>query len=285
MTTPRRDPDRIVFLAHQDYVRIKDTHPGLLSDDRVTVVPFPLLGDWVADDRLRGAPAAPDAVLLRDPRTGRYALAEAALFTLALTQAHAFSEVCQLLGATHLRTVEYDLDVRGTKVGNTLKAGLTVSAGAGGIPGDRDKSLTADFAADLRSEVLRSITASSSFSGGAPDIDGARAKAAEHPDVANALDGLIAMRASRTNHLRHHEVQVDFLGETHRQIDLLIAYAKRLALALPKGMTAGLEAKLSNQFTWSTESNRRQKLSIEVTFPDTGLGAAAHAPELGQTGA
>lgn len=285
MTTPRRDPERIVFLSHQDYVQIKDAHPELLSDDRVTVVPFPLLGDWVADDRLREVPAAPDTVFLRDPRTGRFAPAEAALFTLALTQAHAFSEICQLLGATHLRTVEYDVDLRETRIVNKLKAGLTFSAGANGATRDRDTGLTTDFTADLRRAVLRSITASSSFAGGAPDIDGARARAAEHPDVANALNGLITMRASTTNQLRHHEVEVDFLGETHRQIDLLIDYAQRLSVALPKGVKASLEGKLSNRFSSSTDAKRRQKLSIEVTFPDPGIDTAVRAPELGQTGA
>jgi hypothetical protein len=263
----RREPDRIVFLSHQDYVRLKDHHPQLLSDDRVAAVPFPLIGGWVADERLSDVPAAADTVLLRDPRTGRFAPAEAALFSLALSQAHAFSEVCQLLGATHLRTVEYDVDVHHTKVDNKLTTGLAASVSAKETTSERGTGFTADFGADLRRAVLRSVEASSSFAGGMPDIDGARAKAAEHPDVANALSGLISMRASTTNRLRHHQVQVDFLGETHRQVDLLLDYAKRVSLALPKGTTANLEGKLNNRFTWSTEANRQQKLSIEVTFP------------------
>lgn len=76
------------------------------------------------------------------------------------------------------------------------------------------------------------------------------------------------MRASTTNQLTHHQVQVDFLGESHRQVDLLLDYATRVSLALPEGATAALEGKLNNRFTWSTEANRQQRLSIEVTFPD-----------------
>jgi hypothetical protein len=279
-----REPDRIVFLSHRDYVRIKDHHPDLLADDRVTAVPFPLLGGWVADEDLRGVPAAPDTVLLRDPRSGRFAPAEAALFTLALTQAHAFSEVCQLLGATHLRTVEYDVDLDHTAVDNTFTAGLRATRGAKRKARERGTGLTADFAADLRRAVLRSIEASSTFAGGPPDIAGATARAAEHPDVANALHGLISMRSSTTNQLRHHRVQVDFLGETHRQVDLLLDFAKRVSLALPKGASAGLEATLNNRFTWSNDASRQQKLSIEVTFPGAAAQRAALPANRNETG-
>ena len=255
--------ERILFLSHADFVELKDRNPRLVSDDRVTVIPYPLVGRWVADEEIKALQAGPNTVLLRDSKSSRYVLAESALLTLALTQAHIFSEVCQLLGATSLKTVEYDTTASSSQVTNKLTANTEASVSPD-LSGK--KRFSADFAADLQQEVRRHIEASSTFDGGAPDIAAARARAAEFDDVTHALDHLIKLRESELNRIRHHQVQVDFLSTAHKQVDLLLEFVRGLRLALPKETHVNLEAKLTNQFQWSNDTNRKQRFSIEVHF-------------------
>ncbi|MFC6092477.1 hypothetical protein [Saccharothrix lopnurensis] len=263
-TSGRAGPaDRVLFLSHADYVELKDRHPRLIKDDQVTVVPYPLLGKWVADERIRDVRASPNTVLMRDVRSGGYVPVESALTTLALAQAHVFTEVCQLLGATSLRTVESDREVGETAVTDRstrdVSASLTpgVSAGWGS---------DTDFALGLRKEVRRDIEAGSTFAGGAPDIEGARA--AEFDDVTRALGHLITLREFRTNPIRHYRAQVDFLSVAHKQVDLLLEFARGLSAVLPKRGELSLDVTLTNRFRWSTDTNRQQRFSIEVSFPD-----------------
>jgi hypothetical protein len=76
------------------------------------------------------------------------------------------------------------------------------------------------------------------------------------------------MRSSRDNGARKVSVKVDFLSEAHRQVDVLLDYARTLSAALGAGAAAGLEARLGNRFRWASETNRHQSFSVEVTFPD-----------------
>lgn len=139
---------------------------------------------------------------------------------------------------------------------------------------DLNTSFAADFATNLHQAVLRSVEASSTFAGGTSDIDGARAKVVQHPVVANALNGLISMRATTANQLRHHQVHVDFLGETPspgRPVPRL----RETNLPRPNQGRRHQPGRQTEQpVHLVNQSQPTAKLSIEVSFADESSAAS-----------
>ncbi|MFC4857255.1 hypothetical protein [Actinophytocola glycyrrhizae] len=258
-------PDRVVFLSHADYVDVLDHHPQILKDDRIVVVPSPLIGSWVADQEIAAVESAPNTVLLRDAGSDKLVPAESALRTLALSRVYAFIEVCQLLGATSLRTTELDESTMNAHTTNQFGAGSTDPVTS---KGSTILGVTADFAAGLRREVRSRIEAVGTFAGSAPDVPAAEAVVARYEDLSQALGSLIKLRSARANTMRRLEVRVDFLSATHSEMDLLLGFDQGLGTALGRNSQLGLVARLRNQFHRDSDATRHQTMSIEVVFPE-----------------
>ncbi len=257
-------PDRVVIISHADYVRIKDDHPELLHDDRATVVPYPLVGAWVADRELIAAAPRPDTVLVRDPLGAHgYLAAERAAHVLALAQAHAFNRVCQLLGATSVRIVEYDSRDARTSVTNRLSAGVARS----GTGSATRRALSADVEYDSATELRRYVETTGRWRGGEPDVAAAREALAGFHDTSGALANLVEMRAA-SNRLHDYRVHVDFFDDVRRQLDLVVELAASLRLALGRSRPGAIEAKLHDRFQLTRARTRRESFLVEVRFDD-----------------
>jgi hypothetical protein len=273
-TGPAERPDRVVIISHADYVRIKDDHPELLHDDRATLVPYPLIGEWVEDRELVVAGPRPDTVLVRDPVGGRgYLVAEQAEHVLALAQAHAFNRVCQLLGATSVRIVEYDSRDERTAMSNRLSAGVTAMKRTASAA---KRGLSSDIAYDSASELRRYVETNGRWRGGEADIAAAREALSGFDDTSGALANLVDMRAA-TNQLHDYRVHVDFFHDVRRQLDLVVELVASLRLALGRKRPGVLEAKLHNRFRLTRERARHESFLVEVRFDDPSPPDAASA--------
>jgi hypothetical protein len=273
---PAQLADRLMVVSREDYVLMLDENPDLLKDERVTVVPVPLLGRWIEFPELRDADLIPGDGLIRDVDTNRYNSADTALRSTARTKARLLLQVCQHLGAKSVRINEQAATSDEAATANTLKAGmsgtLTEQVGKNTDRVNQERELTATLAMNVRRQLRLEIESHGQWPGGEPDIAAAR-KVIEGQDhtIDTELHTLIQMRATAHNRVDNYGVTIDFYSELHRHFSLLADLAGRFDATIAK-RSLGIQARLSNTFERNKIASQYGKLAFDVWFVDSPHG-------------
>lgn len=273
MTIPKRLTDRLMVVSRDDYVYVRDENPELLKDDRVTIVPVPLLGRWIEFPELRNADLSAGEVLVRDPDdAGRYLPAQEALSKVSRARCRLFLNVCQHLGAKLLKVRQFDSRSDENIVNNRFHAGataaITSSDGKNTDKIDHERGFSAALAGEVRRQLRAEIETNGRWRGGDPDIMAARNVIADHEKTVDSeISTLIEQRESPHNPISSYSVNIDFFGELHRHFSLLAELARRFEATIGnESLSVG--AKMSNAFEWNNVVTQQGKLAIEVWFVD-----------------
>ncbi len=273
MTVPKRLADRLMIVSRDDYVYVKDENPELLKDDRVTIVPVPLLGRWTEFPELKNADLSEGEALVRDPDdTGRYLPAQEALRQVSRARCRLFLSVCHHLGAKSLRVSQFDSQSDENTLKNTFHSGttaaITSSDGKDTDKIEHGRGFSANLAGEVRRQLRVDIETNGQWQGSDPDIAAARNVIAGHEKtVGSEISTLIELRASPHNPIDSYSVTTDFFGELHRHFSLLADLASRFAATIGReSLSVGM--KMNNAFEWNKVVTQQGKLAIEVWFVD-----------------
>lgn len=274
---PKRLADRLLVVSRGDYVYVMDEKPELLADERVTIVPVPLVGRWIEFDDLRDVDLSVGEALVRDPRgASGFVPIQDALDVVSREKSRIFLSVCQYLGAKVLRVKESDSRSDNRTLSNVLKVGGRAAiTGPGGKPDsvEQDRSLSATLASDVRRQLRMDIETNGRWEGGEPDIEAARTVVKGHERVLESeVSTLIDQRAVASNQINYYSVTIDFFSELHRHFSLIAEVAGNLKSTVA-GHTLSLSAKLENTFEWNRQVTQSGTLAIEVWFADPPDGS------------
>lgn len=273
MTIPENLADRLIVVSREDYVYVKDENPELLKDDRVTIVPVPLLGRWIEFPELRNTGLSVGEALVRDPDDpGRYVLAQDALRKVSRVQCRLFINVCRHLGAKSLRIMQSDSRSDEKTLKDTFHAGATATVTRFNSKDtdkiDHERGFSATLAGDVRRQLRAELEANGRWHGSDPDITAARNAISGHEKTIDSeIFTLIEQREPSRNPIKSYKLDVDFFSELHRHFSLLAELASRFEATIGgESLSAG--ATMSNAFEWRNVISQQGKLAIEVWFVD-----------------
>ncbi len=267
MYVPQRLSDRLIVVARDDYVQVTDDKPDLIQDDRVTLVPIPLLGRWTQFHELTGLDLSAGDVFVRDPdEPGRYVPVSEAPGKLAQRRLRLLRTVCQHLGATSLVIRQFDTQTAQTKASNDLTADVRGTHARGKDKLSARRGLAVNLAWQSEEQLRLEIEAAGRWQGGPVDIDAARKAVAAHGSAADPdILTLIDQRAVRGNQLTTHQVTIDFRHEVTKHISLIAELTAGLEAIIGK-KTLGTAGKLTNVVDWSQQTTRLGRFTLEVSF-------------------
>ncbi|WP_326943676.1 hypothetical protein OG439_27355 [Amycolatopsis sp. NBC_01307] len=267
MYVPQRLSDRLVIVARDDYVQVADDKPGLIQDDRVTLVPVPLLGLWTQFQELNGLDLSVGDAFVRDPDDpGRYVPVSEAPNRTAQRRLRLLRTVCQHLGATSLAIRQFDARSAQTKWGNDLTADVRDTLAHGKDKLSESRGLSTNLAWQSEDQLRLEIEAVGRWQGGPADIDAARKAVAAHglavdPDILTLID----QRSVQGNQLTTHQVTIDFRHEVTKHFSLIAELTAGFEATIGK-QTLSAAGKLRNVFDWNQQIARHGHFTLEVSF-------------------
>lgn len=263
MHVPQRLSDRLIVVARDDYVQVADDKPELIQDDRVTLVPVPLLGLWTQFHELTGLELSVGDAFVRDPdEPGHYVPVSEAPNKMAQRRLRLLRTICQHLGAKSLVVRQFDTRSTQTKWRNDLTADARGTLTHGKDKLSESRGLSADLAWQSDDQLHLEIEAIGRWRGGPVDIDAARKAVAAHgstvdPDILTLID----QRAIPGNPLTTHQITIDFHHEVTKHFSLIAGFEATIG---KQTLSAG--GKLRNVFDWNQQTTRQDRFTLEVSF-------------------
>ena len=280
MTKPIVLADRLVIISQNTYVLIADDYPEMLKDNRVTVVPIPLLGSWIELAQLRKLELAVGDVCVRDPDdpTGYVSPQEASIHS-SRAQGRLLLRICQHLGATSLTVRQSSSRSDESRLHNVFRAGTKASATRPTTPDSADqqanRGLAAELSREIRTYIDNAVEIASNWQGSPPDIDAAERELREFPGhVDSEIRSLIELRRSTSNWIDSFQLHLDFFSELRRHFALLAEIAEKLEVGIGK-QSMSASASVSNILEWNRLLAEHAQLAIDVSFAPRGhIGGA-----------
>ena len=271
MMVPPRLADRLLVVARRDFVQVMDNQPELLKDERVTVVPIPLLGRWMDFAELRAVDLAAGEVLIRDSHTSGFVSAQHALESAGREKSRLLLAVCRLLGATALRSRESESTENSSELGNQLTVAATsryTGRERTDEAAEQGRDLSLKMAANVRRKLRTEIETQGRWTGSDPDIAAAEAAVeGMRESLVAEIRTMIDQRVHADNATRYLGVTVDFFSELHRDFSLVAEVASGLKAAFGEHKLE-LSTRLDNTLEWTQLITKSGTFAMEVWFAD-----------------
>jgi hypothetical protein len=214
----------------------------------IIIDPYRTIDDPLAQRLVEAGLLTPGAVLVLSPfGTGTYALESEAELAFEREKVQLISQLCQLLGASSVRsdtsTLRIDEDVRKATAGVSKKIGRVTPYKAKGAVTISEKD-----------ERRHNLKVADRYPGGAPDLDAARQFVAKHRLGDPEVLGLVTARAG-ANTLKSRRITVVYEGKQDRNLDIAAD------VTIPAGTLAGT-------FRRSRTTRQRVSLDLDIQFPE-----------------
>jgi hypothetical protein len=271
MYVPKRLSDRLIIVSRDDYVQVADDRPELVQDDRVTLVPVPLLGLWTQFRELSGLDLGAGDAFVRDPEhPDQYVAASEAPNRMAQSRLRLLRTVCQHLGAKSLVVRQFDAQSVKTAWSNDLNSDARLSLTDREDSMSEKRGVSANLAWQSEDQLRLDIEAIGQWQGGAADIEGARKAVAAHGSTVDQdILSLINERAIPGNPVTSHQVTIDFRQEVSRHFSLIAELTAGIEATIGKqSLSAG--GKLRNVLDWNRQTTRQGRFTLEVSFDQGG---------------